>query len=274
MLLQTMKEMYLGYVKINLAKGTYIFYKNHLDYVVNYFLENKIKYSEEINIDVVYDFIKKEKSKQVSNATINKRILALKLIFKFSKIDCDFLNLKKLKENKNTYNALSYTELQRLNDYLNSDKITLKNKVMVYLLIDTGMRRSELVSIKVKNINFSNNTIYLDVTKSKRDRIVPFTNATSFLLKKYIDEYNLNNYLFNITPSGINSLFDRIQLKLGFNKFHPHMLRHTLSTKLHKNGVSLMIIQKVMGHQDVSTTQRYIHFDLDDILNSYNNVMN
>lgn len=274
MFLETMKENYLENVKINLSKGSYEFYRNHSNYIINYFLENKIFDSDQINVDVVYEFIKNEKNKEVSNATINKRILTLKLMFKNSKINCDFLNVKKLKESRNTFNVLSYSELERLNNYINSDNISLKNKLIVMLLIDTGIRRSEVVSIKVKNINFSNNTIYLDVTKSKRSRVVPFTNATSVLLKKYIESLENSDKLFNMTPSGVNSLFDRIQSKLGFNKLHPHMLRHTLSTKLHKNNVSLMIIQKVMGHQNVSTTQRYIHFDLDDVLTSYNNVMN
>lgn len=51
------------------------------------------------------------------------------------------------------------------------------------------------------------------------------------------------------------------------------MLRHTLATKLHKNGVSIMIVQKIMGHKNISTTERYIHFDLDDVLRAYNSVM-
>ena len=85
---------------------------------------------------------------------------------------------------------------------------------------------------------------------------------------------NYLNYVnFNLTISGVESLFRRIKYRLNLNKFHPHMLRHTLATKLHKNGVSIMIVQKIMGHSNLATTQRYIHFDLDDMLKAYNSVM-
>ena len=142
------------------------------------------------------------------------------------------------------------------------------------MLIDTGARISEILNIKISNINYSNNTIYLDVTKTHNSRYVPYTEATKVLLKKYIEENDFkNNKLFDLSISGVESLFRRIKDRLNLNKFHPHMLRHTLATKLHKNGVSIMIVQKIMGHKNISTTERYIHFDLDDVLRAYNSVM-
>lgn len=272
MLLETMKEKYLEYVKINLSKGTYKFYSNHLEYMIKYLKNIYIIDSDNLNLDILSNFVMSERKKQVSNATINKRILSLKLIFKFCDIDNEILTFKKLKENKNTFSVLTSEELKRLNEYLNSDCISLQNRLVVLLLIDTGMRLGEIVHVKVSNINFINNTIYLEMTKTKRGRFVLFTNTTALLLKKYIQSLDDDN-LFHLTTSGINSLFDRIRLKLGFNKFHPHMLRHTLCSRLHNDGVSILIIQKIMGHANVSTTQRYAHFGLENILNAYHSVM-
>ena len=76
-----------------------------------------------------------------------------------------------------------------------------------------------------------------------------------------------------INQSSIGSLFNRIKKQLNLNKFHPHMLRHTLASKLHKNGVSVIMIKQIMGHTNVTTTERYIHFDLDDLVEVYNSVM-
>lgn len=272
MKLQEMQNSFFDYAKITFAEGTFKFYKSHLNYIICYFNNNEIYDSEQINLSVINNFILYEKNKKVSNATINKRILVFKLMFKYFKIENEILTFKKLKEEKNTFSALTNEELNRLNNYLNSDLISIQNKLIIMLLIDTGVRLSEIVGIKVKNINFLNNTIYLDITKGKKCRIVPFTDSTAFLLKKYIKTIN-SERLFKLTTSGIGSLFCRIQKKLGFNKFHPHMLRHTLCSKLHNNGVSILIIQRIMGHSNVSTTQRYAHFDLDNILHAYHSVM-
>ena len=272
MLLETMKDNYLEYVKVNLSKGTYQFYSNHLEYMLNYLKKIKIIYSDDLSLDILSNFVVNERKNNVSNATINKRILTLKLIFKHSDIFNEILTFKKLKENKNTFSVLTKEELKQLNEFLNSDLISLQNQLIVLLLIDTGMRLGEIVHVKVSNINFVNNTIYLETTKTKRGRFVLFTNSTALLLKKYIKTLDDDN-LFKLTTSGIGSLFCRIKKQLNFNKFHPHMLRHTLCSKLHNDGVSILIIQKIMGHANVATTQRYAHFELDNILNAYHSVM-
>ncbi len=272
MLLETMKNNYLDFVKINLSKGTYRFYENHLEYMLNYLKGVNVVNSDDISLKVLSNFVIYERKNLVSNATINKRILCLKLIFKHANIFNEIFDFKKLRENKNTFSVLTKEELSRLNAFLNSDSISLQNRLIVLLLIDTGMRLGEIVHVKVSNINFVNNTIYLETTKTKTGRFVLFTNSTALVLKKYLDTIYDDN-LFNLTTSGIGSLFCRIKKLLNFNKFHPHMLRHTLCSKLHNDGVSILIIQKIMGHSNVATTQRYAHFELDNILNAYHAVM-
>lgn len=101
---------------------------------------------------------------------------------------------------------------------------------------------------------------------------MPFTKATAVLLKELIKN-KTDDLLFDLQYSAVRSLFERIKNKLGLSKFHPHMLRHTLASKLHNNGVSIIMIQQIMGHTNVSTTERYIHFDMDDLLSVYNNAM-
>lgn len=276
MLLETMKDNYLEYVKVNLTKGTYEFYKVHLNYLVRYFKSKNIINSDEINKKILNDYILFERNCKVSNATINKRIMALKQLFKLNNISNKSIEeLKKFKEEKRRFNVLTNNELNRLVEYLNSNVLKEKNKLLIYILIDTGARINEVLHIKKSNINFLNNTIYLETTKTHVPRMVPFTNATLFLLKDFMNRNNnsKDDNLFDMTISGVESLFCRIAKRLHLNKFHPHMLRHTLATKLHRKGVSLMIIQKIMGHANVSTTERYIHVDIDDVLYFYNQVM-
>ena len=273
--LEEMKQNYLNYVNFNLRKGSYNFYKIHLNYLIKYFNDNRIFDSDEIDSLSINNYISFARSKDNKNSTINKRILCLKNMFKFNKIkNVDLLEISKFREEKNTFSVLTNNEINKLIDYLNSSLLKNQNKLLIYLLIDTGARISEILNIKISNINYSNNTIYLDVTKTHNSRYVPYTEATKVLLKKYIEENDFkNNKLFDLSISGVESLFRRIKDRLNLNKFHPHMLRHTLATKLHINGVSIMIVQKIMGHKNISTTERYIHFDLDDVLRAYNSVM-
>ena len=273
--LEEMKQNYLNYVNFNLRKGSYNFYKIHLNHLIKYFNDNRIFDSDEIDSLSINNYISFARSKDNKNSTINKRILCLKNMFKFNKIkNVDLLEISKFREEKNTFSVLTNNEINKLIDYLNSSLLKNQNKLLIYLLIDTGARISEILNIKISNINYSNNTIYLDVTKTHNSRYVPYTEATKVLLKKYIEENDFkNNKLFDLSISGVESLFRRIKDRLNLNKFHPHMLRHTLATKLHKNGVSIMIVQKIMGHKNISTTERYIHFDLDDVLRAYNSVM-
>lgn len=272
MFLEEMKESYLSYVELYLADGTYRCYKNHLEYILNYLSNNDLVSSEDINNKNLTKFIINQHKQGVKNSTINKRLKVLKLMFKYCNVDNEILNLKNLKESYTTFTVLSESELNDLVNYLNSDSLSLQNKLIISLFIDTGMRLNELLNINIKNINFNNNSILLDITKTNESRIVPFTLATKQLLLEYLDSCN-TELLFNVTFYAIESLFRRIKKKLKLNKFHPHMLRHGLSTKLNNNGVSLFVIQKIMGHKNVSTTQRYIHIDVDHILNCYNSVM-
>ena len=119
-------------------------------------------------------------------------------MFKFNKIkNVDLLEISKFREEKNTFSVLTNNEINKLIDYLNSSLLKNQNKLLIYLLIDTGARISEILNIKISNINYSNNTIYLDVTKTHNSRYVPYTEATKVLLKKYIEEkygYEVVNY--------------------------------------------------------------------------------
>lgn len=272
MLLELMKENYLNNVQITLSDGTYRCYRCHLDYICNYFEKMKVIESDDINSSLMTKFILDQHHRGVKNSTINKRIKPFKLMFKFNNVDNEILTTSKLKEDKTTFTALTTSELNRLVVYLNRSHLKLQNKLLIYLLIDSGVRVNELLNIKVKNINFSNNTILLETTKTKTCRFVPFTHATALLLKSHLEDINGEN-LFTIKYSTVRSVFDRIRLTLNLPKFHPHMLRHTLASKLHKNGVSIIMIKQIMGHTNVSTTERYIHFNLEDLLESYNAVM-
>lgn len=270
MLLETMKDNYLEYVKVNLAKRTYDCYVSHLNFMFHYFEENKIINEFDLHKKVLCKFVSDSRERNNTNRTINLRIQILKNMYRENEIENDdVLHFKKLKEEKNTFNALTNVELHKVIDYINSDAIHFKNKVMLFLLIDTGIRINELLNIKICNINFYNNTVYLTNTKSHKPRSVPFSNHVSEILKCYINQFNLKDELFEMTYTGCMAVFNRIKNKLNLNNFHPHMLRHTFASRLHKNGATVFEIKNLLGHSSVSITERYIHFDLDDLIDKF-----
>lgn len=270
MLLETMKNNYLEYVKINLARRTLDCYNSHLSFIFHYFEENKIYDSFDLDKKVLCKFVSDSHDRNNSNRTINLRIQILKNMFKYNEIENqDVLNFKKLREEKNTFNALSNKELNYILDYIQSDVLKEKNKLMLFILIDTGIRINELLHIKVKNINFYNDTILLTNTKSHKPRKVVYSDFVGKMIKKYILENECDEYLFKMTYNGVIAVFNRIKKKLNLTKFHPHMLRHTFSSRLHKNGASVFEIRDLLGHSSVSITERYIHFDLDELIDKF-----
>ncbi len=270
MLLENMKNTYLEFVNINLAKRTFDCYISHLNFMFNYFQENSIIHACDINKKTLCKFVCDSHLRNNSNRTINLRIQILKNMFKENNVEnADLFDIKKLREEKNTFGALSNKELNSILDYIQSDVLKEKNKLMLFVLIDTGIRINELLNIKIKNINFSNNTILLTNTKSHQPRKVIFSDYVGAMMQDYILNNQLNDNLFEMTYSGVIAVFNRIEKKLNLNNFHPHMLRHTFASRLHKNGATVFEIKNLLGHSSVAITERYIHFDLDDLIDKF-----
>ena len=197
MLLTEMKDYYLSFVKATLSEGTYKCYLSHLNSLFKFLDENNIFYADEITSKVLLQYIFEMHQNNVSNSTINKRFKPLKKMFEYCQIENKYLNdLKMLKEKQNHFNSLNTIELNNLVNYLNtSDKLILKNKLIMFLLLETGIRINELLNIQVKNINFTNNSIYLVQTKTSKSRYCYFKEGTAYLLKLYLKNLD-QDFLF------------------------------------------------------------------------------
>lgn len=276
MLLTEMKDYYLSFVKATLSEGTYKCYLCHLNSLFKFLDNNNIINDDEITSKVLLQYIYEMHQNNVSNSTINKRFKPLKKMFEYCQIENKYLNdLKMLKEKQNHFNSLNTTELNNLINYLNtSEKLTLKNKLIMFLLLETGIRINELLNIQVKNINFTNNSIYLVQTKTSKSRYCYFKEGTAYLLKLYLKNLDLNLLFENTTYSAVRNLFDRIKKQINLNKFHPHMLRHTFASILHKNGTSIFILMTLLGHENLKTTERYVHYDNEYIQQQFIQNMN
>jgi len=215
---------------------------------------------------------------KLSPFTIQGKIRALKAfwswLFKEEHIDSNPLaGLPLPKVPKNMIVILEKEQIIQLLKAI--DKYTplgARNYTILLLLLDTGLRISELTRIKMTDITLTQGYIKV-IGKGQKERLVPFSARTKKELIKYINHYRLNScgidssYLFptkdgdNISVNCVQQMIKRLAIKAGLKdiKCHPHIFRHTCATMLRANGCSPEILQLIMGHESYQTTQKYLH---------------
>ena len=216
------------------------------------------------------------------NATINKFMDLLKQIMKVN-VELEYIpyspiaNIKKLKEEINEIQIIKNDTIENILKYIESlsdNFINCRNRLIIYLMNDTGVRINELVNIEIKNINIENNSVYLSYTKTHEPRLVFLQETTIKALKSYLKWHNGNKYLL-LSTNGVkvnrDSLYhflEQIKKELNITQsITPHKWRHTFATNLVKNNVNLNTIMRVMGHTQYATTKRYLHQEQDEIKN-------
>lgn len=139
--------------------------------------------------------------------------------------------------------------------------VNLKHKTILMLTYATGMRVSEVLNLKISSIDSSRMIINIEQSKNKKDRIVPLSLTILSLLRKYYKEYKPKKYLFEgqnkpqYTETSCNAVFKKYIDQKG----HFHQLRHSFATTLLERGVTLRIIQELLGHSSSKTTEIYTH---------------
>lgn len=137
----------------------------------------------------------------------------------------------------------------------------IKHKAIITLAFSTGMRVSEVVNLKIADIDSERMIITIRQAKGKKDRIVPLSPKTLETLRIYFREYRPKEYLFNGQSSlqySSTSCNQIVKKYLG-KQFHFHQLRHSNATALLEGGTDLRIIQKLLGHSSSKTTEIYTH---------------
>lgn len=137
----------------------------------------------------------------------------------------------------------------------------LKHRCILQLAYGTGMRISELLNLKLSDIDFVNYQISVRSGKGRKDRIVIISQSNCELLKRYIDAYKPSVYLFNGQCSNQyskTSCGNIVKRYLG-PQYHMHVLRHSFATTLAENGADIYYISRLMGHEDPNTSKIYIH---------------
>ncbi len=151
------------------------------------------------------------------------------------------------------------------------------DKIILDLLLDTGLRSRELLGLRVRDVDFENNVITVFNAKYGKERKVIATPQTIEELKTWIQLNNLgeNDRIIPLTYSGLYKRLKRLAKRAGVNpsKIHPHIFRHTFATRALRGGMNILSLQRLLGHSDIRTTQIYTHLTIEDIRTEYMQAM-
>jgi integrase/recombinase XerC len=245
---------------------------------------------ESINYSQIRSWIVSLVDTEISNSSVNRKMQALKAFYKFllktKQITINpLLKHKALKTPKILQIPFSEKELDTvLNNVTYTDDFEgIRNKLIIDLFYTTGIRRIELINLKLNNMNIASKTIKV-LGKRNKERIIPILEITIQEIKKYLSQRNdlqeiKDNDCFFLSQNGvklsesfvyrlINNYFSGVSEKV---KKSPHILRHSFATHLLNNGADLNSVKELLGHSSLASTQVYTHNSLAELKKVYGN---
>lgn len=294
--IEILLNRFLTYLSVEkgLSKNTVDSYRYDLEGFFNFLFETEKSIKEERSLFTrgdITNYMAKLKNDTYSSATISRFISAIKGFCKFLVMEKIIFEdptegLRKPKQWEKLPKALDVSDIKKLLDAtfkitdINKNPLYIRESAMFELMYSSGLRVSEIIFLKVNDIDFENGFLRV-VGKGSKERIVPLNQRALKKIKKYILELRpdlLKNkqspYLF-LTGRGMPMTRQRFwqSLKKYGNflgiELSPHTLRHSFATHLLEGGADLRSVQKMLGHSDISTTQIYTKVTMDRIKKAY-----
>lgn len=161
--------------------------------------------------------------------------------------------------------VLSKSEIKKLINSISN----LKHKTIIILMYSTGCRRSEILNLKIEDIDCQRNVLTIKNSKGKKDRITILSKKVLNILREYYKEYKPKKYLFEginnnkYSATSLKNIVNKAATKANLNKnVTPHMLRHSFATHLLEQGTDIRYIQELLGHKSTKTTEIYTHVSI------------
>lgn len=286
-----MIEDYLIELEIrNYSQNTIKTYKSIITNFYRFLLKEKDLHDERLVLRAFKRYIRHlKRDKDVSQNYIYLVTVVVKKFFEFGGIGV-LKDVKTPKRTKSLPKSLNEDEVQRLIHAMDgssngsthhSEFLKLRNKVILALLYSSGLRVSELVTLRTDSVDLHERTLRIR-GKGEKDRIVLFDDETKEILEGYLVKRSCNSeYLFvnrsgnHLTPRYIQMMIKDYAKAAGIKKrVTPHILRHSFATHLLKNGVDIRAIQQLLGHSNLSTTQIYTSVDMHTLKDVYDRAKN
>lgn len=265
---------YLTNVKKSSA-NTIASYKRDLNKLYNYLISVDITDVNKVTGTNLNSYILQIEKQGMSTATVSRNIASIKAFFIFllkqgviSEDPSEVLKPPKIE--KKAPVILTTEEVNLLLEQPNgTTPKDIRDKAMLELLYATGIRVSELINLKLKDVNLSLD--YIQCRDGNKDRVIPFTKETKAALEDYINNARMalctddqevlftNCQGFPMTRQGFWKIIKYYSGKAGIKKdITPHTIRHSFAMHLVNNGADLRAVQEMLGHSDISTTQIYL----------------
>jgi integrase/recombinase XerC len=285
-------------IERNLSPHTKRSYVNDVKQFEQFLLRNGIsvrKGGNDNRIDVdqmtIRAFLAFLYRKNIKKVTISRKIASLRAFFKYllregrvKNNPAELIQAPKIDKYLPTF--LSVDEVFSLVDTtFKPDSFGLRDKAMIELFYSSGVRVGELTGLNIKDIDWISGLVKIR-GKGKKERIVPMGGPAAEALKQYVgkrdelvkkkrdneddDALFLNRFGTRMSTRSVGRLLDKYVLSSGINKkIGPHALRHTFATHLMDGGADLRVIQELLGHESLSTTQKYTSVSVGKLLEIY-----
>lgn len=201
-------------------------------------------------------------------------------------IESDFTNKVKLPRNdSNIIMPLSQKEVDSIDNYIINvpfpDFLNLRNILIIHLMLDAGLRKSEVLNLKIDDLDFENKSITIHNSKYNKSRVIPMSSVIWNYANSYIYE---SNEIFNhdikgnlilkednlpVSSDTIKNIFRKYKKSIGIERLHPHLLRHTFATSYLMQGGNLEQLRIFLGHSDYNVTRNYLHLAASNKLIDY-----
>lgn len=228
--------------------------------------------------NVIVSYIKWLRFFDLKNTSVNTYIRALKVFWNWL-LDEDlvsdnlFRKIKYLRDDSENVIPLHEYEVTQIDACYNSKCETgLRNLCIIHCMLDAGLRINEVCTLKISDLHFDKNLIYV-LGKGSKYRVVPMCPKLKRILYRYCIYYRsflpdqVNNQMLFVCPGTlepinknvIEQFFRRLKVKSGIDRIHPHLLRHTFATSYIMGGGNLEFLRIMLGHSDYVVTRRYLH---------------
>ncbi|HPT87001.1 MAG TPA: site-specific tyrosine recombinase XerD [Bacillota bacterium] len=288
--MQEMLQDYLNYLSVErgLSQNTLESYARDLRQYLQYLKEKKNIEIKETTQATVIGYLLQLQAKGKATATLSRSLAAIKsyyhFLFREAKIERDpTINLDAPKQEKRLPRVLSVEDVSNLLEQPDlKTPAGIRDRAMLEVLYATGLRVSELVSLKISDLNLEMGYIKC-FGKGSKERIVPLGSVASKYVKHYLEHARkflasslneetlfLNHHGHRLTRQGFWKIIKKYAESINLeNDITPHTLRHSFATHLLENGADLRSVQEMLGHADISTTQIYTHLTKSKIKEVY-----
>ncbi len=280
--------------EINNFRSYLLVEKKYSKNTIEAYERDLLKFQEFIKKDIsrikeedIHNYLKELSKENLNERSISRVISCFKSFYKFLLIDkvvtknpMENIEIPKLK--KSLPHTLTEEEVNSLLEIPLIDAFSYRNKAMLELLYATGIRVSELVNLRLQDIDLENATVRT-MGKGSKERIVPLGEYALRYLTIYLQDYRsamlkrdyndflfLNNHGRKMTRQGFFKIIKSRAKEANIKKeLSPHTLRHSFATHLLNHGADLRSIQELLGHSDISTTQIYTHISNEHLKENY-----